>query len=713
MSVRDFAVLKGIPKSTLNDYICSDKSKRKKIGVATGRPALLSAHKSELLAQCAVKADRSNEGMTPAQLEANIQKLNPELTAEQAKNHRRTFMKKNAGVLKPKAVKAQKTTSRRSQCTVAQQFRWRKMVDKAMNILRERNTGVCQVTGKTFGELIEHFIIGGDETNLICDADGDMKIIGEFGRKKHEKKVSDCRASCTMYRTGAAGGSNGPTAFVMAGKEARTGFTETFIEERGCAPGSCIQMTEKAFMTEEAWLAMSPDIVKGYRAMPFIEWNPQWWVVEILDGFGAHLNNYEALKMRADAKIISIKEEGDSSSINQAYDKQVARSDKQQQRKNLGYLRQLKGQNRFVDQWSLVHVGMAAVRYTKEHPELWVNSFIAVNLHPRHMLSFEDWCKKIAPFMHASDSFNLVVQDNVDEYQLLPLMWQSMSSEEKRTAVSVFEKHGKSWTVDCIVELKEALNLQLSDMSALQVAIWLAVDDPSHIERGVEDIDLGAEGLPAEVVAVEANRQTATHDLSMFQLKPPGMKGMVLYEHAIGFRLREFSKDGKRKDHKISDAVGVLSPIKGYPKHQEEFFEVDYHHVLEKDLMDSVGNGNNMQQAARARLDNTGQVKAHCMFINGPERLQRIVDKAQLAESVGCVQEVQRKEAAQKAAGERDKLAPLLEPAIQMFRNGDTGKRPFTINHIKALLFFAFAIEPKKSGKKADWLGQLEQAVSA
>ncbi len=125
MSVRDFAVLKGIPKSTLGDYICTDKSKRKQVGASVGQPTLLSEHQTKVLVQCALKADRSNEGMTPAQLEANIQKLNPELTAEQDKNHCRTFMKKNEGVVNPKAVKAQKTTSCRSQCTVAQQFCWR------------------------------------------------------------------------------------------------------------------------------------------------------------------------------------------------------------------------------------------------------------------------------------------------------------------------------------------------------------------------------------------------------------------------------------------------------------------------------------------------------------------------------------------------------------------------------------------------------------
>ena len=46
--------------------------------------------------------------------------------------------------------------------------------------------------------MIEHFIIGVNETCFMVDADGDMKIIREFGRKKHEKKVLDCRAFMTM-----------------------------------------------------------------------------------------------------------------------------------------------------------------------------------------------------------------------------------------------------------------------------------------------------------------------------------------------------------------------------------------------------------------------------------------------------------------------------------------------------------------------------------
>ncbi len=65
---------------------------------------------------------------------------------------------------------------------------------------------MCNATGKSFGELINHFILGGDETNLIADANGELKIVGEKGKKKHEEKVLDYRGSITMYCTGVAAG---------------------------------------------------------------------------------------------------------------------------------------------------------------------------------------------------------------------------------------------------------------------------------------------------------------------------------------------------------------------------------------------------------------------------------------------------------------------------------------------------------------------------
>ena len=81
-------------------------------------------------------------------------------------------------------------------------------------------------------------------------------------------------------------------------------------------------------------------------------------------------------------------------------------SDKHVQRKSLAFFYKMPRFNsNIVDQWDLVLCGCAAVRHTRDHPEIWEGSFIAVNLHPNHQVPFEEWCKKIAPFMQASDSF--------------------------------------------------------------------------------------------------------------------------------------------------------------------------------------------------------------------------------------------------------------------------------------------------------------------
>ena len=94
------------------------------------------------------------------------------------------------------------------------------VVEEGLNFLREHSTGSCKKSGKTFGEVIDHFIVGYDEANMTANADGSVRIVGEFGRKKHEKIASDCRTSCTVGRSGSAADDNGPTSFIMAEQHA-------------------------------------------------------------------------------------------------------------------------------------------------------------------------------------------------------------------------------------------------------------------------------------------------------------------------------------------------------------------------------------------------------------------------------------------------------------------------------------------------------------
>ena len=54
-----------------------------------------------------------------------------------------------------------------------------------------------------------HFVWGGDETGLQA-SNGDVKIIGDKEKKKHEVQSANSRTSVTLYRVGNTAGTTGP-----------------------------------------------------------------------------------------------------------------------------------------------------------------------------------------------------------------------------------------------------------------------------------------------------------------------------------------------------------------------------------------------------------------------------------------------------------------------------------------------------------------------
>ena len=82
-------------------------------------------------------------------------------------------------------------------------------------------------------------------------------------------------------------------------------------------------------------MRMTPKLIEGYHSLPYVKYNPLWYVIDIFDGFGEHCMNNIDLEMRLEANIIRIKEEGGSYSANQAYEKEVAKTDKRVQHQSL------------------------------------------------------------------------------------------------------------------------------------------------------------------------------------------------------------------------------------------------------------------------------------------------------------------------------------------------------------------------------------------
>ena len=385
VELRNYAVLVEIPYQSLYKYVHPDEEKRKVLGNGDrGRKRLLQSDDVKFLGEMFCRLDRCNDGASLKEAADLVMDAKPNLSRQQARLQvrRRVIPESHAaGVLKKKPQKVQASTSERTAINLPQQWRWHVVVEEQYKFLRETNIGICKKSGKTFGEVMAHFIIGLDEMCIMSDAHGNLKVIGAFDRQKHEKGgLQDTRCSITIVRTGTCAGTTGPTIFLLKGTTKRAAYTDAFLEKHGLAKGSTIIMTENAYMTDEAWLQVSQAIVKGYRNLPYVKDNPDWYMLELLDGFKSHENVLAANELRAKHKINSLKEESNTSHVCQGYDQQVARADKKNTAECLYDQRKMKQQQTAkanISQWDLIMTGIRIVKQCEK--DNWVSSYTRVN----------------------------------------------------------------------------------------------------------------------------------------------------------------------------------------------------------------------------------------------------------------------------------------------------------------------------------------------
>ena len=83
--------------------------------------------------------------------------------------------------------------------------------------------------------------------------------------------------------------------------------------------------------------------------------------------------------------------------------------------------------------------------------------------------------------------------------------------------------------------MEKNLSDAIGDINLIQLGIWIAIYHPDHINCDNEYISIVVP-TPAEFEAVESKQKIDTNVLSMFQLKPPGMKGDKFLNHMVGIR---------------------------------------------------------------------------------------------------------------------------------------------------------------------------------
>lgn len=201
-----FATLHGIPSNTFQKYIHPDRNKRRKLGDGfRGKPRALTNDDVKFFGAVFARADRGNDRLSTKDAVDAIIEYVPGLSRDGARQQlARHILPKNAaaGVLKKTLQKVQATTSDRTNINFPQQFRWHSIVSDVYDKMRDQNTGRCKKSNKSFGEVIQHFIVGLDEMCLMSDMHGNLRVIGAAGKTKHEKLLQDSRVSITIVRTG-------------------------------------------------------------------------------------------------------------------------------------------------------------------------------------------------------------------------------------------------------------------------------------------------------------------------------------------------------------------------------------------------------------------------------------------------------------------------------------------------------------------------------
>ena len=164
-------------------------------------------------------------------------------------------------------------------------------------------------------------------------------------------------------------------------------------------------MTDNGYMSFAAWEELTPNMAKGIRKPPIIWYSPaHWWVLKIVDGFGTQNYSLKPMEIHEKYKVLMLKEEGDNWHVCQIYDQDAAKQYNTIFSNDLHILRSWIPKTRVIlDFWCLVNVGLQDVK--KLPRESWIYYFKKSNLHPKHRVSFSQWCDLIKPFIQGADYF--------------------------------------------------------------------------------------------------------------------------------------------------------------------------------------------------------------------------------------------------------------------------------------------------------------------
>ena len=433
----------------------------------------------------------------------------------------------------------------------------------------------------------------------------------------------DGRDSITQLRNGFPGNTSGPTFFLLAGKKKNPVYTDEFLERHGAKKYSTIVMTPTGYLTAEAWDIIIPLHIKGVRHIVTEECAKlgvdkatadKLLIGQFFDGFGIHTKSFIQLILFAVHNFLCAVENRDSSEFAQAFDQWVARAGKKKGRDMIDMLRR-SNVSPIIDQWALVNVGLAMLRDC-DSSNVWEASFIAVNMHPHHRISFDDWMDKIDNFTRAGEKFD---DEVIDLSSMLPKVWLETPLPKRQAWLATIKEHNANFDVNLIAELRtQHMPLQIATQMFKIYHCEKRIADGNFVRKFKSKVGASKSSQKKRVTSTPAKRGTMFYHL----FKIPESHNMTLsplekLQHAITVRNRTLGPEAATTvsphlDVEVTPMNQALLELK--PE------DVNMYNVLQQ----STCKSKMRRKIAKRTLTALGGASGLCGILNGSEQLKQL-----------------------------------------------------------------------------------------
>ena len=221
-------------------------------------------NKSKYVEDIIIKRDTANLGMSRKEVIQFISEIGQAKLFVQTENYldylirekRLTYLKRIGRV-----VSARATTTERSQICVSQQYCWHMLIGVEWEDIQR-----TKPPRDIFIHYDHYFQLNFDKTYFLC-IEGELSIIDDNDKPRHDKKFSDSRFPITVLWVRSAAVVNIPVTFLEKGTKVHPRMiSNNLVTKYGLPEGSCVIPNKAAYTDDETWAkvvkVVAPGIIK-------------------------------------------------------------------------------------------------------------------------------------------------------------------------------------------------------------------------------------------------------------------------------------------------------------------------------------------------------------------------------------------------------------------------------------------------------------------